>query len=84
LPQKNRDDGALLPHRASGGSAVKFAVGYKLNGKAGHAIIDAEDALIAALRVKAQRPEAAIMYARRQNKRGDARHPEKESQGGGG
>jgi hypothetical protein len=55
---------------------VKFAVGYKLNGKTGHAIVDAEDALIAALRVKAQRPEAAITYARRQNKRGDARHPQ--------
>lgn len=57
---------------------MKFAVGYKLNGKAGHDIIDAEDALIAALRVKAQRPEAAIMYARRQNKRGDTRHPQRE------
>ena len=57
---------------------MKFAVGYKLNGKAGHEIVDAEDALIAALRVKAQRPEAAIMYARRQNKRGDARHPQPE------
>jgi hypothetical protein len=60
---------------------VKFAVGYKLNGKAGHEIVDAEDALIAALRVKAHRPEAAIMYARRQNKRGDARHPEQKTQG---
>ena len=57
---------------------MKFAVGYKLNGKTGHEIVDAEDALIAALRVKAQRPEAAIMYARRQNKRGDARHPQRE------
>jgi hypothetical protein len=57
---------------------VKFAVGYKLDGKTGHEIVDAEDALIAALRVKAQRPEAAITYARRQNKRGDARHPQSE------
>ena len=55
---------------------MKFAVGYKLNGKTGHVIVDAEDALIAALRVKAQRPSAAITYARRQNKRGDARHPD--------
>jgi hypothetical protein len=54
---------------------VRFAVGFKVNGKADHVIVDAEDALIAALRVKAQRPEAAIMYARRANKRGDARHP---------
>lgn len=58
---------------------MKFAIGYKLNGKTGHVIVDAEDALIAALRVKAQRPEAAITYARRKNKRGDARHPEAES-----
>ena len=63
---------------------MKFAIGYKLNGKAGHEIVDAEDALIAALRVKAHRPEAAIMYARRQNKRGDARHPQKPSQGSTG
>ena len=58
---------------------MKFTVGYKLNGKTGHVVIEAEDALIAALRVKAQRPEAAITYARHQNKRGDARHPEPQS-----
>lgn len=58
---------------------MKFAVGYKLNGKTGHAIVEAEDALIAALRVKTQRPAAEITYARRKNKRGDARHPEPES-----
>jgi hypothetical protein len=55
---------------------VKFAVGFKIDGKTGHDIVDAEDALIAALRVKAQHPDAAIMYARRENKRGDARHPQ--------
>ncbi|HEY1545304.1 MAG TPA: hypothetical protein VGG01_23130 [Xanthobacteraceae bacterium] len=59
---------------------MKFAVGYKLNGKTAHVIIEAEDALIAALRLKAQRPAAAIIYARPQNKRGDARHPEQEAQ----
>jgi hypothetical protein len=31
--------------------------------------------LIAALKVKMQRPEALIAYVRQQNKRGDARHP---------
>jgi len=54
---------------------VQFAVGFKLQGKAGHVIVDAEDALIAALKVKMERPEAAIAYVRRQNKRGDTRHP---------
>jgi len=37
--------------------------------------VDAEDALIAALRVKSERPEAVITYVRLQNRRGDSRHP---------
>jgi hypothetical protein len=58
-----------------GGSAVKFAVGFKIDGKTDHVIVDAEDALVAALRVKAERPTAAITYARHANRRGDTRHP---------
>ena len=54
---------------------MQFAVGFKVQGKTGHVSVDAEDALIAALKVKMQRPEALIAYVRRQNKRGDARHP---------
>jgi hypothetical protein len=54
---------------------MQFAVGLKADGKAEHTIVDAEDALVAALKVKMKRPEAAIMYVRRANKRGDARHP---------
>ena len=54
---------------------MQFAVGYKLQLKTGHVIVDAEDALIAALKVKMQRPNALITYVRRQNKRGDTRHP---------
>jgi hypothetical protein len=52
---------------------VQFAVGFKIQGKTGHVVVDAEDALIAALKVK--RPEALIAYVRQQNKRGDTRHP---------
>jgi hypothetical protein len=37
--------------------------------------VDADDGLIAALKVKMQRPEAEILYVRRANKRGDARNP---------
>ena len=44
-------------------------------GKAERIVVGAEDALIAALRVKAERPEASIMYVRRLNRRGDTRHP---------
>jgi len=54
---------------------MQFAVGFKLDGKAGHVTVDAEDALIAALKVKMERPQAAITYVRHQNKRGDTRHP---------
>jgi hypothetical protein len=54
---------------------VQFAVGFKIQGKTGHVVVDAKDALIAALKVKMQRPEALIAYVRQQNKRGDTRHP---------
>jgi hypothetical protein len=36
---------------------------------------NAEDALIAALKVMTEHPEAVITYVRQQNRRGDARHP---------
>ena len=54
---------------------MHFAVGFKLQATTGHVVVDAEDALIAALKIKTQRPEALITYVRRQNKRGDTRHP---------
>jgi hypothetical protein len=54
---------------------VQFAVGFKFQGKTEHVVLDAEDALIAALKVKMQRAEALISYVRQQNKRGDTRHP---------
>jgi len=54
---------------------VQFAVGFKVQGKTSHVVVEAEDGLIAALKVKMERPEAMIAYVRRQNKRGDTRHP---------
>lgn len=54
---------------------VEFVVGFKLNGKHDHMVVEGEDGLVAALKVKAECPECAIIYVRRQNKRGDARHP---------
>jgi len=53
---------------------VQFAVGFRIHGKTGHVVVDAEDALIAALKVKMQRPEALFAYVRQKNKRGDARY----------
>jgi hypothetical protein len=54
---------------------MQFTVGFKLGTKADHVVVDAEDALVAALKVKTEHPEALIMYVRPQNRRGDARHP---------
>jgi hypothetical protein len=53
----------------------QFTVGLRVKGKADRIVVDAEDALVAALKVKTERPEATIMYVRRLNRRGDARHP---------
>ena len=54
---------------------MQFTVRFKLKGNADHIVTDAQDALVAALKVKAERPEAVIMYVRPQNRRGDTRHP---------
>jgi hypothetical protein len=54
---------------------VQFIVGLKLNGESDHIVIDAEDALAAALKVKTESAKAVIMYVRPQNRRGDARNP---------
>ncbi len=54
---------------------MHYIVGLKLKGKTDHVTVFAEDALIAALKAKTQAPDSAITYVRRQNKRGDARHP---------
>jgi hypothetical protein len=58
-----------------GGVQVQFTVGLKQKEKMDRIAVDAEDALIAALKVKTERPEAVITYVRQQNRRGDARHP---------
>jgi hypothetical protein len=54
---------------------LHYTVGLKLKKKSDRVFVDAEDALIAALKVKAEHPDATIMYVRRQNRRGDMRHP---------
>jgi hypothetical protein len=54
---------------------MRFTVGLKLKSKADHTVVEAEDALIAALKVKSQHPDAHVTYVRPANRRGDARHP---------
>ena len=53
----------------------QFTVELRVKGKADRIVVYAEDALIAALKVKAERPTATVMYVRRLNRRGDTRHP---------
>ena len=54
---------------------LKFTVGINTAGKRKTVTVAAEDALVAALKVKYERPDAVINYVRRRNKRGDLRHP---------
>ena len=54
---------------------LQYAVGIRIGKKADQMAVEAEDALIAALKVKAAHPDAAITYVRKRNVRGDRRHP---------
>jgi hypothetical protein len=54
---------------------LEFTVGINVAGKRHSVNVPAEDALIAALKVKHEQPDAVINYVRRRNKRGDVRHP---------
>jgi hypothetical protein len=52
-----------------------YIVGTMTEGKSAGVTVDAEDALIAALKVKQRHPTATITYVRKLNARGDRRHP---------
>ena len=52
-----------------------YTVGLKLGARARALTIEAEDALLAALKIKLENPEALITYVRKSNRRGDRRHP---------
>lgn len=53
-------------------------VGTRIGRKAGGVAVEAEDALIAALKVKQENPEAMITYVRKHNVRADRRHPHRD------
>ena len=53
---------------------LRYAVGIKIGNRADQMTVEAEDALIAALKVKTAQPRAAITYVRKRNARGDQRH----------
>jgi hypothetical protein len=52
-----------------------FTVGLHVGGTRHSVTVVAEDALMAALKVKLEQPAAAINFVRRSNRRGDLRHP---------
>ena len=52
-----------------------YTIGLKLRARTKAVTIEAEDALIAALKIKVESPEAIITYVRKSNRRGDCRHP---------
>lgn len=54
---------------------TRYTVGLRLNTRSRVFTIEAEDALVAALKSKLENPEAAITYVRKSNRRGDRRHP---------
>ena len=56
---------------------LEFTVGINIAGDRQSVTVSAEDALIAALKVKHETPRAMINYVRRRNRRGDRRHPHK-------
>ncbi|HEY2754916.1 MAG TPA: hypothetical protein VGJ01_04155 [Pseudolabrys sp.] len=52
-----------------------YTVGLRVNTRSRVFTIEAEDALVAALKSKLENPDAAITYVRKANHRGDRRHP---------
>ena len=54
---------------------TEYTIGLRVQGRSQVLTIDAEDALIAALKAKHEHPEASITYVRKSNRRGDRRHP---------
>jgi hypothetical protein len=54
---------------------TEYIIGLRLEGRSEVLTVEAEDALIAALKVKHDHPEGVIAYVRKSNRRGDRRHP---------
>ena len=54
---------------------MRYMVGMRIGTKAAGTAVEAEDALIAALKVKQEHPDAMITYVRKHNVRADRRHP---------
>ena len=66
---------APSPDRTEGSIMTEYVVGLRLGNRTEVLTIEAEDALIAALKAKHNHPEALISYVRKSNRRGDRRNP---------
>jgi hypothetical protein len=64
----------LRPGSGNPGMAT-YTVGLKVGTRTKAVTIEAEDALLAAVKIKLENPEALITYVRKANRRGDRRHP---------
>jgi hypothetical protein len=62
---------------------ARYMVGTTTGRRAAAVVVEAEDALVAALKVKQENPAAAITYVRKHNERGDRRHPHRSVAGSG-
>lgn len=58
--------------------SLNYTVGLKVGRRSESVTVEAEDALIAALKVKHGKPDASITYVRKTNSRGDKRNPHEE------
>ena len=67
--------GVKTAYEGRGAMTLEFTVGINIAGSRRTVTVSAEDALIAALKVKQRQPQATINYVRRSNRRGDQRHP---------
>lgn len=54
---------------------LRYMVGTRVGKRSTSVMVEAEDALIAALKVKQSNPAASITYVRKSNVRGDRRNP---------
>jgi hypothetical protein len=59
---------------------ARYIVGVRQEGRSEVVAVEADDALIAALRAKHENPSAMITYVRKSNQRGDRRHPHQDLQ----
>jgi hypothetical protein len=75
LPHLDSGTTWKIPAKGKAALMTEYIVGLRHGKRSEVLTIEAEDALIAALKVKHNHPEALISYVRKSNRRGDRRNP---------